>query len=44
MPAYKAYPKVKDTPNRLSRKGMRRTVYLANKKMTKKAIRRAQAI
>jgi hypothetical protein len=42
MANYKNYPKSSDTPNRKSRKGMRRTVFLANKKMTKKAERRAQ--
>lgn len=31
MPAYKPYPNEKDTPNRKSRKGSRRTVFLANK-------------
>ena len=42
MANYKAYPTSKDTPNRKSRKGIRRTVFLANKKMTTKAIKRAQ--
>ena len=41
MPNYKSYPKVADTPNRKSRKGSRRSVFLANKKMTKKAMKRA---
>lgn len=31
MPAYKPYPTEKDTPNRKSRKGSRRSVFLANK-------------
>lgn len=31
MPAYKPYPNEKNTPNRKTRKGERRTVFLANK-------------
>ena len=31
MPLYKPYPNSKDTPSRKSRKGDRRTVFLANK-------------
>ena len=41
---YKAYPKSKDTPNRKTRKGMRRTVFIANRKMSKKAMKRAGLI
>lgn len=31
MPVYKPYPTEKDTPSRKSRKGSRRSVFLANK-------------
>lgn len=41
MPNYKAYPKSSDTPSRKARKGMRRSTFVANKKMTKKALLRA---
>jgi len=37
MANYKAYPKQKDTPSRLSRKGSRRVVYLYNKMANRKA-------
>lgn len=40
MPSYKSYPNNKNTPNRKTRKGMRRTVFLANSKMNSKAIKR----
>jgi hypothetical protein len=41
MPTFQSYPTKKSTPSRNTRKGMRRTVFLANKKTTKKAIARA---
>lgn len=41
MPNYKAYPNSSNTPSRKVRKGMRRSVFIANKKMTKKAMKRA---
>lgn len=37
MPNYKAYPKVKDTPNRKTRKGYRNTTFQANRKANKLA-------
>ena len=41
MANYKAYPKSSDTPSRKTRKGMRRTIFVANKKMNKKSMKRA---
>lgn len=37
MPAYQKYPNKKEKPSRLARKGSRRTIFLFNKTLTKKA-------
>lgn len=35
MSTYKAYPNSKDTPRRTARKGLRRVVFIFNKKASK---------
>jgi len=43
MVTYKSYAKFADTPSRKTRKGMRNSVFVANKKMAK-AIRKANRL
>lgn len=41
---YKPYPKATDTPSRKTRKGMRNSVFIANRKLRKKALKRAERL
>ena len=42
MPTYKSYAKATDTPSRKTRKGLRNSAFIANKKMAKAARKAAR--
>ena len=44
MPNYQSYPTSKTTRSRKQRKGQRRVIFLANKKMNARALKRAAAL